>query len=233
MTAVVAHRGSPDLASGIAENTIAAFQRARELGAHGVELDVRLTADGGIAVTHDPELPGLGPVAELRAADLPDEVPLLAAVLEATEGLSVNVEVKNLPTEPGFDPDDRLARAVADLAAALPPGREVVVSSFWPGALEAVRDRQPAVATGLLLARRLPTDVAVAAALERGCSALHPATDLVTADLVDAAHAAGLAVAAWTVNHRDELAAARVLGVDTVITDDVPTALAVLGDGGR
>mgnify|MGYP002350518234 FL=1 len=39
---IVAHRGIPDLAP---ENTLPAFQRALELGADAVELDVRLTAD--------------------------------------------------------------------------------------------------------------------------------------------------------------------------------------------
>ena len=50
-----------------------------------------------------------------------------------------------------------------------------------------------------------------------------------TDELVQTAHAAGLAVCAWTVNDRDWLAAARVLEVDTVITDDVALARATLG----
>ena len=229
MTAVVAHRGAPDPAAGIGENTIAAFHRARDLGADGVELDVRMTADGAVCLHHDAVVPGLGPVARLRTADLPDDVPLLAAAFEATDGLSVNVEVKNLPGEPGFDPEDQLARAVAAMVAGLGPGREVVVSSFWPPALVAARDAQPDVATGLLYARPMAPEAAVAAALDHGCRALHPAADLVTDDLVIAAHQAGVAVCAWTVNDPEWLAAARVLDVDTVITDDVLLARSVLG----
>jgi glycerophosphoryl diester phosphodiesterase len=233
VTLVVAHRGAPDPAAGIGENTIAAFQRARDLGADGVELDVRLTADGGIAVHHDAVIAGRGPVSELPTADLPAAVPLLAAALEACDGLSVNIEVKNLPNEPSFDPDDHLARAVGDLVARLGPGRDVIVSSFWPPALVAVCDAHPDIPTGLLYARPMSTDAAVTAALDRGCTALHPAVDLVTEALVLAAHGAGLAVASWTVNDRDRLAEARMLEVDTVITDDVPTAKAVLGGSPR
>ena len=59
--AVQAHRGSPDPATGVRENTLDAFARARSLGADGVELDVRLTADGGLAVHHDPVIDGVGP----------------------------------------------------------------------------------------------------------------------------------------------------------------------------
>ena len=70
-SAVLGHRGSPYRAAGIAENTLAAFDRSRQLGADGVELDVRMTADGELAVHHDPEVPGLGPVAGLNAAMLP------------------------------------------------------------------------------------------------------------------------------------------------------------------
>jgi glycerophosphoryl diester phosphodiesterase len=209
----------------VGENTIRAFHRARDLGADGVELDVRMTADGAIAVHHDGVVGGLGPVCELQARDLPESVPLLGAALEACEGLSVNVEVKNLPNEPGFDPGDHLARAVADVvAAALDAGHEVMVSSFWPAALVAVRGTQADIATGLLYARPMAPEAAVAAAREHGCAALHPAAELVTDDLVLEAHGAGLAVCAWTVNDRNWLAAARVLEVDTVITDDVTLA---------
>ncbi len=229
VTSVVAHRGAPDPAAGIAENTIAAFRRAHDLGADGIELDVRMTADGAIAVHHDAVIDGLGPISRLRTKQLPPHVPLLEPALEACEGLSVNIEVKNLPNEPGFDPDDHLASAVGELVASLEPRHEVIVSSFWPPALTAARATHPDVATGLLYARAMAPDAAVGAALDRGCSALHPAADLVTDDLVLAAHHAGLAVCAWTVNDPDWLAAAQVLEVDTVITDDVRLARDILG----
>ena len=67
--AVTAHRGSPDAAAGIRENTLAAFARARRLGADGVELDVRRTADGGLAIHHDPVIEGSG--RDPRAPDGP------------------------------------------------------------------------------------------------------------------------------------------------------------------
>ena len=47
---VIAHRGAH---SAHPENSIAAFQAAVALGADGVELDVRLTRDGRVAVVHD------------------------------------------------------------------------------------------------------------------------------------------------------------------------------------
>jgi len=227
-TAIQAHRGSPDPAAGIGENTIDAFLRARELGADGVELDVRMTADGGLAVHHDPVVEGLGPVCRLAAAELPSFVPLLRDVLDACDGLVVNIEIKNVPGDPGFDPTDLVAREVVELVAATGRESSAVISSFWPDTLEAVRDAHPDLATGLLLASWFDPTEAVAAAVSRGCTAVHPHIDLVTEVLVEEAHLAGLAVAAWTVNEVPDLVAAGKVGVDTVITDEVGLAVRTL-----
>jgi glycerophosphoryl diester phosphodiesterase len=227
--AVHAHRGSPDPASGVRENTLEAFFRARLLGADGVELDVRRTADGALAVHHDAEIRGFGPVHEVVADQLPASVAFLPAALDACEGLDVNIELKNLPGEPGFDPDERMAREVAELVVAADRASTVVVSSFWPGSLAAVRRSQPGLATGLLLASWFDAAAAVPLALEHGCSALHPHASLVDAALMDEAHGAGLSVATWTVNDRQQLDSLAALGVGTVITDDVTMALSALG----
>jgi glycerophosphoryl diester phosphodiesterase len=230
-TAVQAHRGSPDPVNGVRENTLAAFARARRLGADGVELDVRMTADGELAVHHDPVVDGAGTICELTAAELPSFVPLLRAALGECEGLIVNVEIKNLPGDPGFDPGERVAREVVDLVVATGRVSSVIISSFWPDTLAAVRDAHADLPTGLLLASWFDPADAVGAATSRGCTALHPHIDLAGPALVGAAHAAGLTVAAWTVNDRARLVEAAEAGVDTVITDDVVLALGMVGPG--
>ena len=48
---IIAHRGASRERT---ENTMAAFERALELGADAIELDVHATADGRIVVHHDP-----------------------------------------------------------------------------------------------------------------------------------------------------------------------------------
>jgi glycerophosphoryl diester phosphodiesterase len=227
-TAVHAHRGSPDAATGIRENTLDAFFRARQLGADGVELDVRLTADGALAVHHDPVIQGVGTIAELTADQLPAFVPLLHAALDACVGLMINIEIKNLPSEPGFDPDESVAKQVADLVVAQGRATEVVVSSFWPPSLEAVHASHPEVPTGLLLASWTEPGSCVPAAVDLGCGAIHPHSTLVCESLVDEARRAGLSIAAWTVNDVHRLKALAGLGIDTVITDDVPLALGAL-----
>ena len=213
--AVQAHRGSPDPDNGVQENTLDAFALASALGADGVELDVRLTADGGLAVHHDPVIDGAGPVHELATADLPDRVPLLAEALEVCTGMLVNIEIKNHPTEPAFDPTDRASSLVVAVVEELDRGGSVVVSSFWSGALAAVCSLDPSLACGLLVLPSFDPLVGIAG---------HLPVNLVDTATVAAAHDAGLAVAAWTVADAAVLDAVLAAGVDTVITDDVAMA---------
>ena len=107
MTAVFAHRGCTE--RGIVENTLEAFAEARRLGADGVELDVRLTADGALAVHHDAEVPGVGTIPLLGVSELPPFVPLLTDVLDVCDGMTVNVEIKNAPQDPGWDGGEAVA----------------------------------------------------------------------------------------------------------------------------
>jgi glycerophosphoryl diester phosphodiesterase len=212
----------------VRENTLPAFYRARLLGAAGVELDVRRTADGALAVHHDSEIRGFGPIYQLQSDQLPESVALLPEALAACEGLDVNIELKNLPGEPGFDPDEQMARDVAELVVAAGKEATVVVSSFWPGSLDAVHQARAGLATGLLVASWFDPAACVPLALEHGCTALHPHVSLLDESLVARAHEVGLSVATWTANDRSQLQLAAALGIATVITDDVTTALSAL-----
>ena len=107
---VVAHRGASRAAR---ENTLAAFDLASKLGADGIELDVRRTADGLMAVHHDAALADGRLICDTTAADLPDHVPLLADALDACGDLWVNIEIKNHPDDPDHDSREVLAAAVA------------------------------------------------------------------------------------------------------------------------
>ena len=89
------------------------------------------------------EIAGAGPIAGLVVAELPDLVPLLDAAIAACGDLVVNIELKDLPGEPGWDPGYPLAAMVAGFVAERDlPGR-VVVSSFELAALDAVRLAEP------------------------------------------------------------------------------------------
>lgn len=53
---VIAHRGAHNNAKGIIENTLDAFQKAKDAGVWGIELDVQVTKDKVFVVNHDPTL---------------------------------------------------------------------------------------------------------------------------------------------------------------------------------
>src|SRR6059058_2896862 len=124
-TEIIAHRG----ASGAhAENTIEAFRAAGPLGATWVELDVRRTADGRLAVHHDAHLPDGRAIVEAMSGDLPSTVPSLAGALAACAPLGVNVEIKNSPNDVDFDPAAAVVeQVVTDIAQCSHP---ILVSSF-------------------------------------------------------------------------------------------------------
>jgi glycerophosphoryl diester phosphodiesterase len=222
---VFAHRG---YTRGVRENTLEAFLEARRLGADGVELDVRPSKDGGLVVHHDPVIDGLGPIADLGVQDLPEEVPLLADALEACVGMRVNIEIKNAPGEPGFDPEEAIALAVAQLILEFEVLDSTIVSSFSSSTIDAVQRADHRIPLGWLLgvsARPLERlDQAIAA----GYQAIHPFVTSVDAELIERAHGAGLAVNVWTVNAPEDLARMVELGVDAVVTDQLESALAVV-----
>ncbi|MGB3306289.1 MAG: glycerophosphodiester phosphodiesterase family protein [Thermomicrobiales bacterium] len=103
VTTIYAHRGA---SAEKPENTLAAFGRALELGAYGIELDVHLSRDGVPVVMHDERVDrttdGTGEIAELSLLELQqldagggERVPTLAEVCDLVEGrVHLNIEVK-------------------------------------------------------------------------------------------------------------------------------------------
>lgn len=226
MTAVWAHRGAAEVAR---ENTLPAFRAARRQGADGVELDVRSTADGILVVHHDPKLDDGRAIAHVDAADLPGWLPTMEAALSECRGLAVDVEIKNLLTEVGYDPEEGTATAAARLVAGLGLTATVMVSAFSMAAIDAARSAAPEVATGWLTLAGYDQLDALALAAGRGHGALHPRHEAVTPELVAAAHERGVAVHVWTADDPERIRQLAAAGVDAIITNVVGVALAALG----
>ncbi len=228
MTLVYAHRGA---SAAEPENTVAAFRAAVGMGADGVELDVRRTADGQAAVVHDARLADGRAVCELRLDEVPASVARLPEALDACAGLVVNVEVKNFAADIDFDPDEGLAELVVRTLADRGGRDRVLVSSFGAGAVARVRALDPSLPTAFLTA--LLTDEMVDGVVEEvhaaGHVALHPHHLTVTPHLLERCAAAGLAVNTWTVDDPDRVAALAGMGVDGVVTNVPDVALRALG----
>lgn len=229
MTArVIAHRGVRHRRDGsaIRENTLEAFERAMSIGAEGIELDVRRTADDVLVVHHDAHLPDGAMLREVDSADLPDWLPTLADALETCRDIWLNIEVKNLPSDPDYDADFGISLAVAGLIQAFDATDRVLVSSFDFQSVQRIRSYDPAIAIAWLVWQAGPVQIVERA---RGAvDAIHPHELLIDRHLVDLARAAGLMVNAWTVNDPDRVLQIDGYRVDGIITDNVPMALDVL-----
>ncbi|MFI5035970.1 MAG: glycerophosphodiester phosphodiesterase [Acidimicrobiales bacterium] len=223
MTLIFAHRGLHERER---ENTLGAFRAARALGVDGVELDVRRSVDGVLVVHHDATIAGRA-VASTPAAELPAYVPTLAEALEASAGVVVNVEIKNLEhsSEPTYDATGGFARQVVDALRGAPA---VLVSGFDLATCRAARAASHELAVGWLLGRGVDLDAALRVAADAGFTALNPHHRGVGASLVASAHELGLAVNVWTVNRSGDLATMLALGVDAIITDEPARALAMV-----
>lgn len=219
--AVVGHRGAPRVAP---ENTSESFRAAADAGASWVELDARRTADGQVVVIHDPVTSDGVPVvsrtlADARAAGLESLAEVLAAL---PPGLGADIELKNLPGEPDYDDEQRLAALVAEALVPLMGSRPLVASSFHPLALVAVRERLPELPLGLLTVPTLALSSGIDLALEFGADAVFAhvsAPDLSPVVIADA-HERGLAVMVWTVDDLGEARRLAEAGVDALCTND-------------
>jgi glycerophosphoryl diester phosphodiesterase len=223
MTQVIAHRGASRARR---ENTVAAFETARSLGADAVELDVRRTSDGVLVVHHDARLDGGAAIVDTPRADLPSHVPDLHTALDACRGMWVNVEIKNDPSEPDFDATDAVAdEVIAALASRHEPDRWLISSFRWE-TIERCRSIDPAIRTAWLTTA-VPPD-AVDRLHAAGHSALHPWYGFVGEDLVAAAHGAGLTVNVWTCDDPDEMKRLAGFGIDGICTNVPDVARTVL-----
>ena len=208
MTWVIAHRGASVEEK---ENTLPAFERAIELGADYVELDVQASSDGGLVVFHDLRLDRLtaacGALRALSLAELRElGIPTLEEVLELTAGrIGVMVELKSPWL---YRRHDLVARAVRPV----PP--DAVIVSFSRRAIAETRALRPRLRT----VQHVGFGVSIRAAASTAWAAGFDNTR-VTARGIARAHALGLPALVYTVNDPTRMRALQELGVDGIFTD--------------
>jgi len=222
----IAHRGASG--RGLApENTLAAFEKAIEIGVDMLEIDVRTTGDGHIVVLHDPSLDrttdrqGLVrdmTIDQVRQADAGhgERVPLLSEVLDlARHRAQVLVEIKS----------DFVAERVLQNIFDVGLEDQVVVQSFNPQTVQRTKLLAPQLPASLLVgqlpttpsrvrARRLVTQV-----LEVGANALSVWHATLTPPLIEEMRKRAIAVWAWTVDEDIIMRDLAMMGVQGIITN--------------
>jgi glycerophosphoryl diester phosphodiesterase len=238
---IFAHRGASAYAP---ENTLAAFDAALRQGAHGIELDVKLSRDGQVVVIHDTTVnrttDGKGRVsnmelAALRALDAGsffseefrgERIPTLEEVFELVVGtrILVNIELTNYTT-----PRDGLVEAVCALIQRFSLEKRVLLSSFLGSNLKNSRHLLPEVPLGLLALPGWLGWWSRSFGFNLGdYEALHSNVRSVTPRRVARVHSLNRRILVWTVNLVDDIHRLLTWGVDGIFTADPPLALGVL-----
>jgi glycerophosphoryl diester phosphodiesterase len=238
---IFAHRGASAHAP---ENTLAAFDTALRHGAHAIELDAKLSADGHVVVIHDSTVnrttDGQGRVSGLELSALREldagsffsdefrgeRIPTLAEVFEMVVGtrILINIELTNYNT-----PKDNLVERVCTLVKRYALEKRVLLSSFLPSNLEEVRRTLPDVPQGLLAlpgwlgwwSRSFGFNF-------RDYEALHLNMRDATIRRITRVHRLNRSVHVWTVNAAEDIHRLLTWGVDGLFTDDPRLALGVL-----
>ncbi|MEW5944642.1 MAG: glycerophosphodiester phosphodiesterase family protein [bacterium] len=220
---VIAHRGFPREAP---ENTIPAFEKALEAGAHMIELDVRSTSDGHPVVFHDYSLyrttsqRGLIEMLTLRQVEKLDvgaqrgeefhgtRIPQLEeALIFARNRVPVNIELKT----PGIE------RKIVNLIKKHSMTRSVLVSSFRYSSLKKIAEMEPEIRLGVIAVFLSGFDDIVK---DLNPYSVHLWSPLLLSKIpIDHAHSRGLRVYAWPVNSVRQFRVLSILGVDAMITE--------------
>ncbi len=229
----IAHRGASG--SGLApENTLAAFERAIQLGVDAVELDVRASRDGVLVVMHDPTIDRTtdreGPVAQLTFAQLREadagawfgsqfvgqRIPTLQEAFDLLRHRALAVvEIKA----------DWLAEHVLKVAHEADVVDQIIIQSFSPETVRRSNAVDPSVPTALLLGK-LPTSPARMRArrvarevLEVGANILNVWHAALTPPFFEEMRKRGVTVWTWTVDEQAVLRDVIQMGVQGIISN--------------
>lgn len=215
-----AHRG----ASGHEpENTLSAVEKAIDLGADWIEVDV-YAVERELIVIHDERLDrttnGTGLVMDttlecLRSLDAGkgQRVPTLREVFDCVDRRAgINVELK------GSETAGLVVSLINEYVTAWKwRSDQFIVSSFHRRELGKVRKLDPDIRIGIVIGgfhrpyKKFVTQFTT--------YSVHPRVDLVNADFVRTAHERGLKVFVYTVNHPEDIARMAAVGVDGIFTD--------------
>jgi glycerophosphoryl diester phosphodiesterase len=239
---IVAHRGIPTEAP---ENTIASFQRAVELGANAIELDVRLTSDKFPVVYHyfylQDNTSGLGAIfnftlEQVRSVEVfcknnpsakTGHISTLPEILDVFSGkIGLEMEIKG--------PEPEAPRIVGNVLNEFKNlWDKIEITSYEPALLLAIRKICPGITVDLLFPRSenwMKLDVVQYQAIHRSrlahARAVHLHPTQLSETVVSAIRQQGFEIHAWDVNDEQSLEIVTKLGIPRLCTDKFKQAFA-------
>ncbi len=199
-----------------------------DVGADCIELDVQMTKDGVVVVSHDPTLQRCTGVnrricdmtfEEVRALDAGSffdakfagtKIPTLQEVIDLCKGkIKLNIEIKNNAATPELEAE--VARLITENDIL----DEACVTCLSYHSLEKVKEANPAVRTGYILAFGIGNYYELPAA-----DFFSVETTFITSSMVTRIHLLGKTVSAWTVDRSEDVTTLQEKQVDDLITGD-------------
>jgi len=193
---IFGHRGAAEYED---ENTLASFEKAIELKADGVELDVRLTKDRKVAVIHDAKVNRTtdkkGYVEDYTLEELGRMgVPSLQNVFDLMKGtgITILIEIK----------DEGMENVLVKLIRENEMENQVVIISFIIESIIKIK-KMINIRTGYSQAKPLSNlSKLLDGAIEAKADFILPRYGLVTKSFVEHARINGLKIITWTVNYK-------------------------------
>jgi glycerophosphoryl diester phosphodiesterase len=220
------------------ENTLKVFKKAIELKADYIEFDVRLSKDNEIVIIHDPDtynasaVPGLvknKTLRELKTLNVGEgeKIPTFREIIEIANhkiNLLLHICSPNM--------EDQIINILREYDYI----KMTIVSCMIHRYLFKYRDLEPTLwlaALENMYYKEFPTwnvrSKLINKAMNNKFYAINPEYHLVDAQFVAYAHQSNLKIFPWTINDRNDIQSLINLGIDGIITDDIPLVKNLLG----
>lgn len=208
---IFGHRGAPLLAP---ENTIESIQKALELGADGIEIDVMVLRDGTPILAHGKPFSFYLPPKSDQQCFL-----TLRSVFEFLQGTTLPIL---LDVKYQIGVAKRAATQIASLLMGIPLKNPFIVTSYSPFLLLELKRRLPDIERFVTIGRTLVDRLQVYTMFPKLVPSAAVAVRLLQPWLIDRIRSGGGEIYVWTVNTPQDVKKSLELGVDGIITDDIP-----------
>lgn len=227
----IGHRGA---AGYCPENTFSSYNRAIEMGADYLEIDVQLSKDGKPVVIHDILVDRTtdhkGKVAdytfeELRKMDAGswfskkfagERIPSFEEVLDLyADRVGLLIELKKPSLYPGIE--ELLVKELKKRNLHLKGKDPIIVQSFEKPAMKKFHKLLPEVPVGILI--NYPPGKNEVKEIAQYASYLNPKWTIVNKKLIDLIHSNGMKAISWTVRSKREAEKLRHYPLDGIVTD--------------
>lgn len=227
MSKIFAHRG---FSGKYPENTMLAFEKAIDIGADGIELDVHLTKDNALVIIHDEntvrtcgesclvkdmtlsELKKLDASAAFKGVYGVNQIPTLDEYFSLVKNTDI---ITNIELKTGIFEYPTIEERVIDKIYKYGLQDKIILSSFNHYSILRCEKIAPEIKRGFLSESWLVNYGKYTK--QNGAQCCHPIMFYLTPETIDEMHGAGCEINTWTVNEYDDIKRLADWGTDALI----------------